>query len=139
MGSTVQNSVYTMLQLEVCVCVSMHAQSCPILCNLIDYSPLGSSVHGRFQARTLEKVAIYYSRGSTIPGTEPASPASLALADRFFTTEPSGKPVCVCVCVCVYVCVCVCVHSCTQMLVCEQFISKKECKATVFFSRARNW
>ena len=26
------------------------------------------------------------------PGTEPASPASPALAGRFFTTEPPGKP-----------------------------------------------
>ena len=26
------------------------------------------------------------------PGIEPASPVSLALADRFFTTEPPGKP-----------------------------------------------
>ena len=34
------------------------------------------------------------------PGNEPVSPASLAVADRFFTNEPSGKPVCVCVCVC---------------------------------------
>ena len=28
-----------------------------------------------------------------IPGTEPMSPASLALADRFFAAEPSGKPI----------------------------------------------
>ena len=27
------------------------------------------------------------------PGIEPASPASPALAGRFFTTEPLGKPV----------------------------------------------
>ena len=26
------------------------------------------------------------------PGMEPACPASLALAGRFFTTEPSGRP-----------------------------------------------
>ena len=26
------------------------------------------------------------------PGTEPTSPGSLALAGRFFTTEPPGKP-----------------------------------------------
>ena len=34
------------------------AQSCPALCNPTDSSPPGSSVHGIFQARVLEWVAI---------------------------------------------------------------------------------
>ena len=38
-------------------------QSCLTLCNPIDYSPLGSSVHGIFQPKTLEWVAISSSRG----------------------------------------------------------------------------
>ena len=33
-------------------------QSCPTLCDPIDSSPPGSSVHGILQARTLEWVAI---------------------------------------------------------------------------------
>ena len=36
-------------------------QSCPTLCDPIDGSPPGSSVHGIFQARTLEWVAIAFS------------------------------------------------------------------------------
>ena len=36
-------------------------QSCPTLCNPIDSSPPGSSVHGIFQARILEWVAIDFS------------------------------------------------------------------------------
>ena len=40
------------------------AQSCPILCDFMDYSPPGSSVHGILQARTLEWVAIRFSRES---------------------------------------------------------------------------
>ena len=36
-------------------------QSCLILCNPIDGSPPGSSVHGILQARTLEWVAISFS------------------------------------------------------------------------------
>ena len=36
-------------------------QSCPTLCNPIDSSPLGSSVPGILQARTLEWVAISFS------------------------------------------------------------------------------
>ena len=37
------------------------AQSCPTLSNPMDCSPLGSSVHGIFQARTPEWVAIAFS------------------------------------------------------------------------------
>ena len=40
-------------------------QSCPTLCNPTDYSLPGSSVHGIFQARVLEWVAIAFSRGSS--------------------------------------------------------------------------
>ena len=39
------------------------AQSCPTLCDPMDCSPPGSSVHGILQARTLEWVAISFSRG----------------------------------------------------------------------------
>ena len=37
------------------------AQSCPTLCNPMDCSPPGSSVHGIFQARVLEWGAIAFS------------------------------------------------------------------------------
>ena len=47
--------------ISMCVLV---AESCPTLCDLMDYSPPDSSVHGIFQARTLEWVAILFSRGS---------------------------------------------------------------------------
>ena len=43
------------------------AESCPILCNPIDCSPPGSSVHGILQARILEWVAIALSRESSRP------------------------------------------------------------------------
>ena len=42
-------------------------QSCPILCDPMDSSLPGSSVHGIFQARILEWVAISFSRGSSQP------------------------------------------------------------------------
>ena len=38
-------------------------QSCPTLCNPVDCSPPGSSVHGILQARILEGVAISFSKG----------------------------------------------------------------------------
>ena len=42
-------------------------QSCPTLCNPMDCSLPGSSIHGIFQARVLEWVAISFSRGSSWP------------------------------------------------------------------------
>ena len=71
----------------------MHAkslQSYLTLCNPMDCSPPGSSVHGVSQARILEWVAISSSRGSSRPrdGTQVSR-----IAGRLFTTEPPGKPV----------------------------------------------
>ena len=43
------------------------AQSCLTLADPMDCSPSGSSVHGNFQARILEQVAIASSRGSSPP------------------------------------------------------------------------
>ena len=50
-----------------CMCACVHAQSCPTLCNPIDCSPPGSSVHGTFQARILNRVAVSFFRGSSWP------------------------------------------------------------------------
>ena len=41
------------------------AQLCLILCGPMDSSLLGSSIHGVFQARILEWVAISFSKGAT--------------------------------------------------------------------------
>ena len=60
------------------------AQSCLTVCDPMDHSPPGSSVHGISQAKILEWVAISFSRGSFWPRIEPASPA---LAGRFFTSN----------------------------------------------------
>ena len=43
------------------------AQLCPTLCDPMDCSPPGFSIHGIFQARILEWVAISFSRGSSRP------------------------------------------------------------------------
>ena len=61
----------------------------PILYNSTDCNLPNSSVHGILQARILEWVAIFSSRGSSPnPGIKPES---LAVTSRFFTTEPPGK------------------------------------------------
>ena len=66
-------------------------RSCPILWDLLDYSPPGSSVHGTFQARILERVAISFSRGSFQP-RDLASFMSPALKADSLPTQPLGKP-----------------------------------------------
>ena len=53
--------------LSVDVCAHTVAQSCPTPCNPMNCSPLGSSVHGIFQARILKWVAISFSRGPSWP------------------------------------------------------------------------
>ena len=67
-------------------------QLCQTLCEPMDCSPPGSSVHGTLQARILEWVAMPFSRDLPHPGIEPGSPVSPALAAGVFTTEPPGKP-----------------------------------------------
>ena len=52
----------------------------------MEYSPPGSSVHGIFQSRILDWVAISYSRDLTDPEMEPGSLMSSTLAGGFFTT-----------------------------------------------------
>ena len=52
---------------HVCYCCRLGTQLCPILCNPMDCSPSGSSVHGIFQARILQWVVIPSFRGSSQP------------------------------------------------------------------------
>ena len=58
------------------------AQSCLTLCNLVDCSLPGSSVHGIFQARVLEWVAISFSRGFSWTGDQTRVSR---IAGRYFT------------------------------------------------------
>ena len=58
------------------------AQSCPTLCDPMDCSLLGSSVHGIFQAIVLEWIAISFPRVSSQPR---ASTQVSCIVDRCFT------------------------------------------------------
>ena len=49
----------------VVVVVVLVAQSCPALCDPVDYSLPGSSVYGILQAKILEWIVIPFSRGSS--------------------------------------------------------------------------
>ena len=55
------------MTLCVCACVCVWwggGQSCLTLCDLMNFSQPGSSVHGIYQGRILEQVAISFSRAS---------------------------------------------------------------------------
>ena len=66
-------------------------QLCPALCDPMDHSPPGSSVHRVLQARILEWVTMPSSRAISNPGIKRASPVSPALAGRFFTTSATWE------------------------------------------------
>ena len=57
----------------------------------MDYSPPGASVHGVLQTRTLEWVAISFSREFPDPGMEPLSLTAPALVGGFFTTSATWE------------------------------------------------
>ena len=71
--------IFNVKKVEVSV-----AQSSPTLCNPLDRSPPGFSIHEIFQERILQWVAI-----SSDPGIKPRSPA---LKVDSSMTEPQGKP-----------------------------------------------
>ena len=66
------------------------AQSCPTLCDPMDCSPPGSSVHEIFQARILQWVAISFSRGSSQPRdrTQVSCAAGRCFTDRAAREAP---------------------------------------------------
>ena len=63
------------IPIYVCVCVCVCVQSCPTLCDAMDYILPGLSVHGILQVRILEWIAISVFRDLANPGIEPRSPA----------------------------------------------------------------
>ena len=91
-GSTHRNvwkPAYSWLAKVNHVCLFSRVQS---FCDPMDCSPPGSSVHGIFQARILEYVAISSSRGSSQPTDQTHVSCVSFIAGGFFTTEPPKKP-----------------------------------------------
>ena len=58
----VMSLLFNMLSAAAAAAAAKSLQSCPTLCDPIDSSPPGSSVPGILQARTLECVAISFSK-----------------------------------------------------------------------------
>ena len=91
--------VYMCMYAYMCV----HAQLCLTLCDAMDCSLPGSSVHGIFQAKILEWVAISFSRGSSQPGDRTYFSCISCIGGCI--PYQLCHLLCVCVCVCVYVCI----------------------------------
>ena len=67
------------------------AQLCPTLCDPMDCSLLGSSVHGIFQARVLEWVAISFSRGFSQP--KDRTQVSRIVSKTLYRLSHQGSPI----------------------------------------------
>ena len=85
------------------MCCCLVTKLCPTLCDPMDCSPPGSSVHRISQVRILEWVAISFSRDTPNPGIEPAYFLYLLhwqagffllllLVVVVFTAKPLGNP-----------------------------------------------
>ena len=74
------------------MCMWLVAQKYLSLCDVLDCSPPGSTVHGILQARILESVANPFSRGFPDPGIEPGSPALQADFFFFYHLSHQGSP-----------------------------------------------
>ena len=70
-----------------CCLVSL---SCPTLCNPMEGNPPGSSVHGIPPSKNAGVGYHFLLQGSSQPRDQTHVSC---LADRFFTTEPPGKPI----------------------------------------------
>ena len=75
---------------KCCICCCLVAKSCLTLCDPLDLQPTGLLCPWDFlDKRILEWVAISFCRESSRPRDWTHLPA---LAGRFFTTKPPGKP-----------------------------------------------
>jgi len=87
--TTNRYSIYVIYRM---LCSVQSLQSCPPLCDSLECSPPGSSVHVIIYAKTLEWVATYSARISSQPRDWTCTSCGSWIACRFFTTEPPGKP-----------------------------------------------
>ena len=74
------------------------SQSCLTVCNPVDWSPQGSSVHeilGFYRQESQSGLPLPLPGDLTNPGIKPMPPASPALVGGFFILEPPWKPLCI--------------------------------------------
>ena len=102
----------------LCVCAQL--LSCVQLCNPMECSPPGSSVHGIFPTRILEQIAISCSRGFSQlrDGTRVFHLLHWQVDSLLLSHLRSHIYVCVCICVYIYVYVYIYMYVCIYRCVC---------------------
>ena len=91
----VKGPVIFLLPIKQVYCECMFTQLCSTLCDPMDNSPPDSSVHGIFQARILEWVAISSSKGIFLTqGVNPCISSVLHWQTDSLPAEPQGSPYC---------------------------------------------
>ena len=88
-GLTSEVEFYHQMRLHKTLLVLLVAQLYGTLCNSIDYSPPGSSVHGILQARILEWIATPFFKVSSRPRVWTHISQASCITGVFFTPEPS--------------------------------------------------
>ena len=101
---------HTYILLHACSVTQLY----PTLCDPMDCSLPGSSVHGIFHARILKWVAISSSKESSQPRDWTCISCISCIAGEFFTPEPLGKPtymlyIVLFIHVCAYMCISMCI------------------------------
>ena len=82
----------TIPQAKCCVCVCVYAQLHLTLCNPMNCSLPGSSIHGISRQKYWSGLPFPTPGDLSDPGFKTKSSASPTLAGRFFNTEPPEKP-----------------------------------------------
>ena len=80
------------LKIEQPMFMLSHFKLCLTLCDPLDCSLPGSTVHRIFQEGILEWVAISFSTGSSPPMHRTCVSCRSCITGKFFTTEPLRKP-----------------------------------------------
>ena len=93
---------YIYIYIMVCVHAQSLRQSCLTLCDPMDYSLPGSSIHGISQARILGWVAISSCRGSSQPKDRTCVSWVFCIGMWILYHWPPGKHLLVCVCTHIY-------------------------------------
>ena len=95
-------------------------QTCLTLCDLMNRSPPGSSVHRILQVRTLEWVAMPLSRGSSQLGIKPTSSLKSACSGKrvLYHQSHQGSSCLLHVCVNIYTHIYIHIHTCTYIHIC---------------------
>ena len=87
-----ENKTEIWVQIEVSFVVCLFTQSCPTLCDPLDCSPPGSSVHRIFQQEYWSGLPFPAPKDLLNPRTEPLSLESPELQADYLPTKATGKP-----------------------------------------------